>query len=79
MRETIRVTTLSQALEAKREHPDSLPIAGGTDLMVELNFRKRRPEQLLDLNPVAHFIQLCTLVYPQKFGRPDTDARGDEP
>ena len=53
MRETIRVTTLSQALEAKREHPDSLPIAGGTDLMVELNFRKRRPEQLLDLNPVA--------------------------
>ena len=53
MRETIRATTLSEALAAKREHPDALPIAGGTDLMVELNFRKRRPEQLLDLNPVA--------------------------
>jgi putative DNA methylase len=30
----------------------------------------------LDLNPVAHVIQLCTLVYPQKFGKPDPKARG---
>jgi putative DNA methylase len=30
----------------------------------------------LDLNPVAHIIQLCTLVYPQKYGRPDLNARG---
>jgi putative DNA methylase len=30
----------------------------------------------LDLNPVAHIIQLCTLVYPQKFGKPDPEARG---
>ncbi len=30
----------------------------------------------LDLNPVAHIIQLCTLVYPQKYGKPDPDARG---
>jgi len=30
----------------------------------------------LDLNPVAHIIQLCTLVYPQKYGKPDTTARG---
>jgi putative DNA methylase len=30
----------------------------------------------LDLNPVAHIIQLCTLVYPQKYGRPDASARG---
>ena len=30
----------------------------------------------LDLNPVAHIIQLCTLVYPQKYGRPDPSARG---
>ncbi len=30
----------------------------------------------LDLNPVAHIIQLCTLVYPQKYGRPDPTARG---
>lgn len=30
----------------------------------------------LDLNPVAHLIQLCTLVYPQQFGRPDPAAVG---
>jgi putative DNA methylase len=30
----------------------------------------------LDLNPVAHIIQLCTLVYPQKYGKPDPNARG---
>ncbi len=29
-----------------------------------------------DLNPVAHIIQLCTLVYPQKYGKPDPDAKG---
>ena len=29
-----------------------------------------------DLNPVAHIIQLCTLVYPQKYGKPDPNARG---
>jgi putative DNA methylase len=31
---------------------------------------------VLDLNPVAHIIQLCTLVYPQKFGKPDPNAPG---
>src|SRR5262249_10146734 len=30
----------------------------------------------LDLNPVAHIIELCTLVYPQKYGQPDPNARG---
>jgi adenine-specific DNA methylase len=26
----------------------------------------------IDLNPVAHLIELCTLVYPQKYGQPDS-------
>ncbi len=30
----------------------------------------------LDLNPVAHLIELCTLVYPQKYGKPDPTAKG---
>jgi putative DNA methylase len=30
----------------------------------------------LDLNPVAHIIQLCTLVYPQQYGAADPTARG---
>lgn len=30
----------------------------------------------LDLNPVAHLIELCTLVYPEKFGKPDPTQTG---
>lgn len=30
----------------------------------------------LDLNPVAHIIELCTLVYPQKYGKPDPHSPG---
>jgi CO/xanthine dehydrogenase FAD-binding subunit len=45
------------ALEAKAAHPGALPIAGGTDVMVELNFDKQRPEALLDLNRVAELAE----------------------
>lgn len=31
----------------------------------------------LDLNPVAHLIELCTLVYPQKYGQPDPAVKGN--
>jgi CO/xanthine dehydrogenase FAD-binding subunit len=44
--------TWSEALAAKAEHPDATPIAGGTDLMVEMNFGHRRPAALLDLTRV---------------------------
>lgn len=30
----------------------------------------------LELNPVAHIIELCTLVYPQKYGGSDPAAQG---
>ena len=33
----------------------------------------------LDLNPVAHLIELCTLVYPQQYGAPDPAAVGCAP
>lgn len=49
----IRPGTLPEALAAKAEHTDAVPIAGGTDVMVELNFDHRRPAALLDLNRVA--------------------------
>ena len=45
-------TSLEEALRVKAEHPDAVPIQGGTDLMVELNFDRRRPEVLLNLNEV---------------------------
>jgi len=48
-----RPSTLDEALALKAEHPDAVPIAGGTDVMVELNFDARRPRALLDLGRVA--------------------------
>jgi len=44
--------TWADALEAKATHPNSVPIACGTDVMVELNFDQHRPAALLDLNRV---------------------------
>jgi CO/xanthine dehydrogenase FAD-binding subunit len=44
--------TWTEALEAKAAHPDAVPIAGGTDLMVELNFDRARPPAMLDLTRV---------------------------
>jgi CO/xanthine dehydrogenase FAD-binding subunit len=51
--EFLAPTTLPEALEAKAAHPDALPLAGGTDVMVELNFDRRRPDVLLDLSRVT--------------------------
>ncbi|MDR7533831.1 MAG: FAD binding domain-containing protein, partial [Armatimonadota bacterium] len=42
--------TLEEALEVKARRPEAVPIAGGTDLMVELNFDRRRPPLLLDVS-----------------------------
>ena len=42
-----------EALAIRAERPDALPIAGGTDVMVELNFDRRRPGALLDLTRVG--------------------------
>lgn len=42
--------SLPDALTMKAEHPEAVPIAGGTDLMVELNFDRRRPERMMDLS-----------------------------
>ena len=50
--EFIRPLDLSEALEAKDAHPGAVPIRGGTDLMVELNFARSRPEGILDLSRV---------------------------
>jgi CO/xanthine dehydrogenase FAD-binding subunit len=45
--------TLDEALRLKAARPEALPIQGGTDLMVDLNFDRARPAALLNLNEVA--------------------------
>ncbi|MFN8051792.1 MAG: FAD binding domain-containing protein [Acidimicrobiales bacterium] len=42
-------TSLDDALDALAAHPDAHLLAGGTDLMVEVNFGHRRPEHVISI------------------------------
>lgn len=44
--------SLDEALRMKAERPEAVPIQGGTDVMVDLNFDRARPPALLNLNEV---------------------------
>ena len=50
--EFIQPLNLAEALEAKEAHPRAVPIRGGTDVMVELNFARSRPDAVIDLSRV---------------------------
>jgi putative DNA methylase len=57
---------------AKGDAPKVLdPFAGGGAIPLEA-LRLGCEAHAVDLNPVAHLIELCTLVYPQKHGQPDS-------
>jgi CO/xanthine dehydrogenase FAD-binding subunit len=47
--EVVTPRSLEEALALKAERPEAVPIQGGTDLLVELNFDRRRPETILNL------------------------------
>ncbi len=50
--EFLQPATWDEALEAKAARPDAMPLWGGTDVMVEMNFGRARPEAILDLTRV---------------------------
>ena len=50
--EFVQPRSMSEALEAKNAHPEAVPIRGGTDVMVNLNFARSRPEVILDLSRI---------------------------
>jgi CO/xanthine dehydrogenase FAD-binding subunit len=50
--EVLTPRSLDEALRLKSELPEAHPIAGGTDVMVELNFDRLRPQTMLNLNEV---------------------------
>jgi CO/xanthine dehydrogenase FAD-binding subunit len=52
--------TWADALAARAEHPGATPIAGGTDVMVDLNFDRHRPDGLLDLTRVPELREWST-------------------
>jgi CO/xanthine dehydrogenase FAD-binding subunit len=50
--EFLQPRSLTEALAVKAERPEAVAIAGGTDVMVDLNFDRGRPEAVLDLTRV---------------------------
>jgi putative DNA methylase len=75
-KETGKPVTVEDIVEGRAPRPKVLDMfAGGGAIPLEA-LRLGCEAYALDLNPVAHIIELCTLVYPQKFGKPDPNARG---
>jgi CO/xanthine dehydrogenase FAD-binding subunit len=50
--EVMSPRSLGEALRRKATAPSAVPLAGGTDLLVELNFDRRRPDAVLNLAEV---------------------------
>jgi CO/xanthine dehydrogenase FAD-binding subunit len=53
----LQPTSWQEALDLRAERPDAVPIAGGTDVMVDINFDRRRPGALLDLGRVGELLE----------------------
>lgn len=73
------LVTAEDIREGRAPRPRVLDMfAGGGAIPLEA-LRLGCEAYALDLNPVAHIIQLCTLVYPQQYGPPDPAAKGSAP
>jgi CO/xanthine dehydrogenase FAD-binding subunit len=55
--EFLQPATWDEALEARAANPGAMPLWGGTDVMVEMNFGRARPEAILDLTRVAELTE----------------------
>jgi CO/xanthine dehydrogenase FAD-binding subunit len=73
--EFLQPATWEDALAAKAERPDAVPIQGGTDIMVELNFDMRRPAVLLDLGQITELTGWETAEERVRVGAGVTYAR----
>ncbi|MEP6752027.1 MAG: FAD binding domain-containing protein [Candidatus Dormiibacterota bacterium] len=55
--EFLQPSTWSEALQMKSLHPEAMPIAGGTDVMVEINLDRHRPAAIIDLTRIRELAQ----------------------
>jgi CO/xanthine dehydrogenase FAD-binding subunit len=55
--EFLQPDSWGEALQMKAAHPDATPIAGGTDVMVEINLDHRRPSAILDLTRIRELTE----------------------
>jgi CO/xanthine dehydrogenase FAD-binding subunit len=69
--EFIAAHDLNEALAAKAQHPDAQFLAGGTDLMVEINLAHHRPSRVISLRRIEELKDLT----PGRIGACVTWAR----
>ena len=75
-RETGATVAVDDIVAGRAPRPKVLDMfAGGGSIPLEA-LRLGCEAYAVELNPVAHIIELCTLVYPQKYGKPDRTAKG---
>lgn len=55
--EVLQTDSWQEALELKAAHPHAVPIAGGTDVMVQLNFDRIRPPVVIDLTRIPELTE----------------------
>jgi putative DNA methylase len=74
--ETGETVTVADIEAGRAPRPRVLDMfAGGGAIPLEA-LRLGCEAHALELNPVAHLIELCTLIYPQQYGQPDPNAKG---
>jgi CO/xanthine dehydrogenase FAD-binding subunit len=56
----LQPSTWAEALAMKAAHPEAVPIAGGTDVMVEINLDHNRPDTVMDLTRVSDLTEWAT-------------------
>ncbi len=55
--EFLQPSSWAEALEMKSANPEAMPIAGGTDVMVEINLDRHRPASIIDLTRVPELTE----------------------
>jgi CO/xanthine dehydrogenase FAD-binding subunit len=55
--ELLQPQSWEEALAAKAAHPEALPLCGGTDVMVDMNFGRERPASILDLTRITELTE----------------------
>jgi putative DNA methylase len=75
-KETGKKVVLQDILEDRVPRPKVLDMFSGGGAIPLEALRLGCDTYAVELNPVAHIIELCTLVYPQRFGRADETSLG---
>jgi CO/xanthine dehydrogenase FAD-binding subunit len=73
--ELYQPTTWTEALQMKSAHPEAMPIAGGTDVMNDINLDRHRPASIIDLTRIAELTEWGTQDGLLRIGAGVTYAR----